>query len=44
MIIPVGPRHHQKLVYLRKTGDALKEEKVLSVRFVPMVDPTGKTY
>ena len=44
MIIPVGPRHSQKLVYLRKTGDTLKEEKVLSVRFVPMVDRTGKTY
>jgi protein-L-isoaspartate(D-aspartate) O-methyltransferase len=44
MIIPVGPRADQRLVYLRKTGNTLKTEKVLPVRFVPMVDRTGKTY
>jgi protein-L-isoaspartate(D-aspartate) O-methyltransferase len=44
MIIPVGKRFNQSLVLLRKTNNTLKEEKVLPVLFVPMVDPTGKKY
>jgi protein-L-isoaspartate(D-aspartate) O-methyltransferase len=44
MIIPVGGRSNQSLVLLRKTGNRLAEEKVLPVRFVPMVDPAGNEY
>lgn len=44
MIIPVGSSYHQDLVYLRKKGNRLIEEKVLPVLFVPMVDSTGKKY
>jgi len=44
MIIPVGRKFNQNLVLLRKTDNTLKEEKVLPVLFVPMVDPTGKKY
>lgn len=44
MIIPVGKAYQQELVLLRKRGGRLKQEKVLPVRFVPMVDETGKRY
>lgn len=44
MIIPVGGRFNQSLVLLRKIDNALEEENVLPVLFVPMVDPTGKKY
>jgi len=44
MIIPVGTAYNQKLVFLRKTNNELKEERVLPVLFVPMVDPTRKRY
>jgi protein-L-isoaspartate(D-aspartate) O-methyltransferase len=44
MIIPVGSKYVQDLVFLRKTGGTLKEERVLPVLFVPMVDSTGVKY
>ena len=44
MIIPVGESYDQKLVYLEKAGGELKQKGELPVRFVPMVDPSGKTY
>jgi protein-L-isoaspartate(D-aspartate) O-methyltransferase len=44
MIIPLGEGYQQELVLLRKRGGQLKQEKVLPVRFVPMVDETGKRY
>jgi len=44
MIIPVGKANNQELVLLRKVGDRLKKEKVLPVRFVPMVNKTGEKY
>jgi len=44
MIIPVGSSYDQDLVYLRKKGNRLIEEKMLPVLFVPMVDSTGKKY
>jgi protein-L-isoaspartate O-methyltransferase len=36
MIIPVGRAWEQRLVLLRKQGDALEQQSVLPVRFVPM--------
>jgi protein-L-isoaspartate(D-aspartate) O-methyltransferase len=44
MVIPVGPRHHQQLVLLTKERGKIRQEKVVDVRFVPMVDASGKTY
>jgi protein-L-isoaspartate(D-aspartate) O-methyltransferase len=44
MVIPVGDRYVQSLVRLIKTEGRLKEEKVVDVRFVPMVDEKGKKY
>jgi protein-L-isoaspartate(D-aspartate) O-methyltransferase len=44
MIIPLGEAYHQELVLLRKRGGQLKQERVLPVRFVPMVDETGRRY
>ena len=44
MIIPVGERYVQQLVYLVKKDGVLRRKAVLSVSFVPMVDEKGKTY
>jgi len=44
MVIPVGNRFWQELVYLEKVAGELKEVSVLPVLFVPMVDSTGKGY
>lgn len=44
MVIPVGDRYVQRLVRLIKTEGRLKEEKVVDVRFVPMVDEKGRKY
>lgn len=43
IIIPVGS-FYQNLVYLRKVDNKIKKEKVFPVRFVPMVDTSGKKY
>ena len=44
LVIPVGDRFHQKLVRLTKKEGRIIEEKIVDVRFVPMVDKSGKTY
>jgi protein-L-isoaspartate(D-aspartate) O-methyltransferase len=44
MIIPVGKAHNQNLVLLKKVGDALKQERTLPVRFVPMINEAGERY
>jgi protein-L-isoaspartate(D-aspartate) O-methyltransferase len=44
MIIPVGDDPVQELVLLKKRKGKLREESVLPVRFVPMIDPDGKKY
>jgi protein-L-isoaspartate(D-aspartate) O-methyltransferase len=36
MIIPIGSRHDQQLILLRKRGNHLEQSAVLPVRFVPM--------
>lgn len=44
MIIPVGSDPVQHLVMLRKKKGKIKQESVLPVRFVPMIDERGKKY
>ncbi len=44
MIIPVGGSFYQELVYIRKVNGKLIEENILPVRFVPMIDSSGKRY
>ena len=44
MIIPVGERYVQQLVYLEKKDGKLQKKEVLPVLFVPMVDEKGKGY
>jgi len=44
MIIPVGSDPVQHLVLLRKRRGKIREERVLPVRFVPMIDAEGKKY
>lgn len=44
MIIPVGKKYTQQLVYLVKKKGKLHREAVLPVRFVPMVNEKGKEY
>ncbi len=44
MIIPVGERRVQQLVLLKKKKGKILEEKILPVRFVPMLDEKGEKY
>lgn len=44
MIIPVGSSPVQHLVLLKKRKGKIREERVLPVRFVPMIDTSGKKY
>lgn len=44
MIIPVGRTFNQELVLLIKRKGKLKQQAVLPVRFVPMVDEENKEY
>lgn len=44
MIIPVGERPGQELVRVTKKGGKIRQERVLSVLFVPMIDKDGKKY
>jgi protein-L-isoaspartate(D-aspartate) O-methyltransferase len=43
IIIPVGS-FYQNLVYLKKVDNKIKKKKVFPVRFVPMIDTSGKKY
>ncbi len=44
MVIPVGKRHFQQLVLLTKKRGRIEQEKIVDVRFVPMVDERGRVY
>jgi protein-L-isoaspartate(D-aspartate) O-methyltransferase len=44
MIIPVGGNNIQQLVLLRKRKGKIREESILPVRFVPLIDSEGKRY
>ncbi len=44
MIIPVGEAFDQKLLYIQKINNELKQQAEFPVLFVPMVDPKGKAY
>lgn len=44
MIIPVDEFYGQSLVLLEKRKGKLREEKILPVRFVPMINDKGKEY
>ncbi len=44
MVIPVGEKYHQQLVLLTKQAGELRKQRIVDVRFVPMVDEKGKTY
>lgn len=44
LIAPVGSQHAQQLVILRKRKGKIREERILPVRFVPMIDSTGNRY
>jgi protein-L-isoaspartate(D-aspartate) O-methyltransferase len=44
MIIPVGEAFDQKLILLHKQEGEIVKDKVLPVRFVPMVDEKGRPY
>jgi protein-L-isoaspartate(D-aspartate) O-methyltransferase len=44
MVIPSGERYNQQLLLLIKQAGKIKQEKIVDVRFVPMVDRQGKTY
>ncbi len=44
MVIPSGKKYDQQLLMLTKQEGKIKQEKIVDVRFVPMVDKKGKTY
>ncbi len=44
MMIPVGGRNIQNLVLNRKKKGRIRQQSVLPVRFVPMIDGEGKRY
>ena len=44
MVIPVGESLHQRLMLLTKQKGEIREQKIVDVRFVPMVDSHGKPY
>ena len=44
MVIPVGEKGNQQLLLLVKRKGEIKQEKIVDVRFVPMVDRQGKSY
>ena len=44
MVIPVGEKNQQQLMLLTKQKGKIQAQKVVDVRFVPMVDGRGKRY
>jgi protein-L-isoaspartate(D-aspartate) O-methyltransferase len=44
MVIPAGEKYNQQLLLLTKQKGKINQEKIVDVRFVPMVDKQGKTY
>ena len=41
LLVPVGDRDEQKLVLVRRKGDAFETQEVAPVRFVPLVGSHG---
>jgi protein-L-isoaspartate(D-aspartate) O-methyltransferase len=44
LVIPVGTAGHQELVLLTKRKGQIERQKIIPVRFVPMVNDKGRTY
>ncbi len=44
MVIPAGESNRQKLYLLKKKEGKIVQQNIIDVRFVPMVDSTGKIY
>ncbi|MBN3034894.1 MAG: protein-L-isoaspartate(D-aspartate) O-methyltransferase [Bacteroidales bacterium] len=44
MVIPVGKAWSQELILLKKSDGRLRDKEVIPVRFVPMIDKSGKAY
>ncbi|MCP3953806.1 MAG: protein-L-isoaspartate(D-aspartate) O-methyltransferase, partial [Desulfobacterales bacterium] len=44
LVIPVGDSGYQELVLLTKRHGKIERQKIIPVRFVPMVDEKGRTY
>ncbi len=44
MVIPAGEKYNQQLLLLTKQKGKINQEKIVDVRFVPMVDEQGNTY
>lgn len=44
MVIPVGRAGFQQIVLLTKKDGRIAQDKRIAVRFVPMVDESGKVY
>lgn len=44
MVIPVGEKNIKELVVIKKKNGRISKQKVLPVRFVPMVDEKGRLY
>jgi protein-L-isoaspartate(D-aspartate) O-methyltransferase len=44
MVIPSGENYDQQLLLLTKQTGKIEQERIVDVRFVPMVDGQGKIY
>ncbi len=44
LVIPVGSEGYQELVLLTKNNGKIVQQKIIPVRFVPMVNDKGRTY
>ena len=44
LVIPVGELHDQELVLFEKKDGKFRKKDLVAVRFVPMIDTTGKNY
>ena len=44
MIIPVGKKHTQELILMKKKNGKIKQHAILPVRFVPMINEFGDEY
>ena len=44
MVIPSGEKYDQQLLLLTKQAGKIRQEKIVDVRFVPMVDEKGDPY
>jgi protein-L-isoaspartate(D-aspartate) O-methyltransferase len=44
LVIPVGELHNQELVLFEKRNGEFRRKEIVAVRFVPMIDNSGKHY